>query len=40
MKNSTNPATTTSGLVRGVRYAAGFERLMAIALHDHKSWNC
>jgi hypothetical protein len=28
MKNITNPATTTSGLLRGTCYAAGFGLLM------------
>ena len=39
MKNTTNPATTTSGLVRGTCYVADFGLLMAVgSLYHAKPW--
>jgi hypothetical protein len=35
MKNTTNPATTTSGLLRGTCYVAGFGLLMAVGIALH-----
>jgi hypothetical protein len=41
MKNTTNPATTTSGLLRGTANVAGFGLLMVVAgLYHAKPWIC
>ena len=37
MKNTTNPATTTSGLLRGTCYVADFGLLMVVGRHA-KPW--